>query len=187
MILSFLEEVDATEVAIQFEEPTTVPSINDIKNFTLGFVEGSAFFFNLTHQAECLDRASSPAIYTDIQEIVALFKNISIHSDFIGTLRKISEDAVDVYTKVVEAYTSCESWQGESAATLAALAAHIKSDGYFTKVSQHSMMNMGPISDRFTKAAAAFTQANYGSAGFASGDLVNFALFWDFTRNTTLF
>jgi hypothetical protein len=185
-VLSFLSSeiiAPSTDSVVAIDSSLALKSLpngGEILKFALGFYEGFGIFSNLPKEHDCLDKFEDYSIPTDISKIYELLKELNIHSDFISVIKSISWYAVDIYIKVSDAVAPCKDWSVELKETGLKILSVFTTDKYFEKLGLHALLYMGDFKDKASKGYDALIAGDYKKSGIGFGDLLKFALFWDF-------
>jgi len=185
-VLSFLSsEITAPStdsiIAIDYSLASkSIPNKGDILKFAIGFYEGFGIFSNLPKEHDCLEKVEDSSIPIDVAQIYGLLKGLNFHSDFISVIKSISWYAVDIYTKLSDAATPCKDWSLELKETGVKVISVFNTDKYLEKLGLHALLYMGDFKDKAINGYDALNTGDYQKSGFAFGDLLKFALFWNF-------
>ncbi len=158
----------------------TPPNAGDILQFALGFVEGFDLLSNLPKEHDCLNKIVDPSIPQDVLQIYELLKSLNLHSDFIAMIKSISWYGIDIYTKLSDAISPCKDWALELKETGTKILSVFTTDKYLEKLGLHILLYIGEYRDKATKGYNSLIAGDYKTSGQAFGDLVKFALFWDY-------
>lgn len=152
------------------------------EEFVAGFYSGLRLFDALPHQQDCVNNVTDPMIVQKVLEVVNQLKGINLHSDFIAVFRQVAEDVAMLFSKFEETKIACVAFEGDFKVVFDQLKTYITSAEYLQKVGQHAMLNIGGFTERGQQAAEAIKAQNYSEAGRLFGDIINFALFWNFIK-----
>jgi len=182
---SFLQvEAEAVESTIQhpeevlaFLEEVSTISPQDALAFATGLNQGLSFFKSLAHEDEC--NPDDPQILNDIVGIYDILKNLKI-TDITKIIPEILAKGTDAYERISKLSAGCKLYADEIEKVVNALKEHVKKSGYKTSLTLHTLSNVGTLSEKAKNGVAAFKANNFNQSGFALGDLIKFALFWNF-------
>ncbi len=165
-VLAFLSEVSTLQP-------------EDALAFVTGFNNGLSFFLDLAHQAEC--QPDDPQIIQDVIGIYDIIKSASL-SDFSKIIPEILAKGVDAYQRISKISSGCKLYADEIQKVVDALTTHVKESGYYASLTLHTLSNVGSFSKKAQNGISAFKANNFNQSGFAFGDLIKFALFWNFKQ-----
>jgi hypothetical protein len=184
--ISFLQEesefdIDNTEdqdfslVDVLLALPSLKPeeAFDFIKGFNTGFV----YLSKLPHAGTC--ELTDPSVVDDVNEIVEVFSDFSI-SKGRKIITTVMEKAASIYVKIKGDSANCKAYAVEIKKKGEALKDHVKSATYVAEFTYHGMMNAGKLKSKAKAAQALFLNKKFNEAGSAFGDLIKFAILWNY-------
>jgi hypothetical protein len=167
---------------VQVEEPvTSIPKwVVNTEQFVVGLYSGVGLFANLPHQQACINSAFDQEIYNRILDVANVLAGLNSKSDFFAVFKQVAEDVAVLLSKFQQTQTTCVPLAGDYKEVFTQLLSYITNPEYLQKVSEHALFNIGGFQERAQKTTDAIKAGNFSEAGRLIGDIVNFALFWDF-------
>jgi hypothetical protein len=175
MALSFLEEVEVSEPNFA---AANVQLSSQALDFVLAFVDGFSLFKKVHNVERC--QPQDPQIIEDINDVVNIVKNITIHSDFIQLIAEVVPKVTDVYNRIVYTTVGCIALAKEVKQLIDSLKAHVLQKDYVNEVSYHTLFNFGEIHNKIQEASLMMRNGNYTESGRTFGGLVRFVFFSNF-------
>jgi hypothetical protein len=165
----------------QIQTTAFLVDINNIdpKNavdFAHGLNRGLTYFYNLPHAGDCkLEDQQISQDVVDIINLIETFKPPYIKNNVQQLITKVN----DIIQRIGNEISSCEPVAKEALNVLSELEAHVKATS-MRALTFHTVNNYPQISSKFQKGKQAFENNLFNDSGFALGDLIKFALFWNY-------
>lgn len=159
-------------------EKTSNPAFDLLEGFNTGF----DFFAHFVHGKEC--SVSDPAIANDIMDIGAIFRNITIHSDFSQIAKDVLLKVNDITSRLQNISAGCAAYAEEYVTAIAGLKQHIMERNYYERIAVHTVVNIGEVFKAIIEMTSSEITQNHVETGRIMGELVKFVAFWNYTPAT---
>ena len=173
-----LREKKCDTTALTFLAEQNATPIDSAAQLSKGFFEGLEIFSNLPHQDDC--KLDDQLLIQDIVDVIDLIKNLSLKSELLKTLKEIVVKVEDAYTRIGNLSGTCTEWANEIQNVMNKVLAHVKSKTYLAELPVHIAFNISNIKSKSNDGNSKYAAGDFFGAGRAYGDLLHFALLWNF-------
>jgi hypothetical protein len=175
--LTFLEFKD-TEVESKPVRGRSTVSPDDMEHMVEGFLNGIAIF-NTPHHGSCQDK-DFDVITHDVSDIIDIIKTIKIDSSIVTKLMDLVVKFKSLYQDLNTIVGPCAEYAAEIQEQILKVIDFVESPVYIAELPVHILWEMSTIESKEQAAAALYTKGDFTGAGNGFGDLVHFALLWNF-------
>jgi hypothetical protein len=155
----------------------------DFLDLMVGFNNGLQIFTNLQDFKAC--NANDNAIIQVVEDIIQIIKDIDFHSaswaDIWGVITKIGEKVAVIVNKVLEVKDSCLRVAEQDFPQIGReMKNYFTADDFLKNLGIHSFTELNTIKNKIVATVRAFQANQWGNAGQLLGDVIHFAVFFDF-------